>query len=131
MAVSTKGDIDTPSLSCLSVMEPNIENETSSQKLDIILAQYLETLSKQKKYHIGYPINMCYEHQAILAPLLQFSLNNCGDPFTQSPTDFHSKDFEVAVLDWFAQLWEIEKDEYWGYITSGGTEGNLHGLLVG
>ncbi|KAK6782453.1 hypothetical protein RDI58_020249 [Solanum bulbocastanum] len=74
---------------------------------------------------------MHYEHHAILAPLLQYSLNNCGDPFTQSPVDFHSKDFEVAVLDWFAQLWEIEKDEYWGYITSGGTEGNLHCLLVG
>ena len=74
---------------------------------------------------------MCYEHHATLAPLLQFHLNNFGDPFAQHPTDFHSKDFEVAVLDWFAQLWEIEKDEYWGYITSGGTEGNLHGLLVG
>nr|XP_016502709.1 PREDICTED: histidine decarboxylase-like [Nicotiana tabacum] len=76
-------------------------------------------------------MNVCYEHHAALAPLLQFHLNNCGDPFTENPIDFHSKDFEVAVLDWFAQLWEIEKDEYWGYITNGGTEGNLHGLLIG
>uniref|UniRef100_M1BRW9 Histidine decarboxylase n=1 Tax=Solanum tuberosum TaxID=4113 RepID=M1BRW9_SOLTU len=82
-------------------------------------------------WYDGYPLNLYYEHHAALAPLLQFHLNNFGDPFTQHPTDFHSKDFEVAVLDWFAQLWEIEKDEYWGYITSGGTEGNLHGLLVG
>uniref|UniRef100_A0A0V0GJM2 Putative ovule protein n=1 Tax=Solanum chacoense TaxID=4108 RepID=A0A0V0GJM2_SOLCH len=116
---------------CVSVVEPDIKDETSFQELDMILTQYLETLSERKKYHIGYPTNMHYEHHAILAPLLQFSLNNCGDPFTQSPVDFHSKDFEVAVLDWFAQLWEIDKDEYWGYITSGGTEGNLHGLLVG
>ncbi|XP_004245145.2 histidine decarboxylase-like isoform X1 [Solanum lycopersicum] len=134
MAVSTKGD-DTPLILrknlCVNVVEPNIKNEISSQKLDIILTQFMEILSKRKKYHIGYPINVCYEHHATLAPLLQFHLNNCGDPFTQHPTDFHSKDFEVAVLDWFAQLWEIEKDEYWGYITSGGTEGNLHGLLVG
>jgi histidine decarboxylase len=35
------------------------------------------------------------------------------------------------VLDWFARLWELEKDEYWGYITNCGTEGNLHGILVG
>ena len=35
------------------------------------------------------------------------------------------------MLDWFANLWEIEKGEYWGYITTGGTEGNLHGILVG
>jgi len=39
--------------------------------------------------------------------------------------------FEVSVLDWFAKLWEIEKDEYWGYVTTGGTEGNLHGILAG
>ncbi|XP_049373524.1 LOW QUALITY PROTEIN: histidine decarboxylase-like [Solanum verrucosum] len=135
MIVPTKGEIDAPSSSrknlCLSVVEPDIKDETSFQELDMILTQYLETLSERKKYHIGYPTNMHYEYHAILAPLLQFSLNNCGDPFTQSPVDFHSKDFEVAVLDWFAQLWEIDKDEYWGYITSGGTEGNLHGLLVG
>ncbi|KAG5591455.1 hypothetical protein H5410_041969, partial [Solanum commersonii] len=122
MIVPTKGEIDAPSSSrknlCLSVVEPNIKDETSFQELDMILTQYLETLSEWKKYHIGYLTNMHYEHHAILAPLLQYSLNNCGDPFTKSPVDFHSKDFEVA-------------DEYWGYITNGGTEGNLHGLLVG
>ncbi|XP_015083905.1 histidine decarboxylase-like [Solanum pennellii] len=133
--VPTEGEIDAPSSArknlCLSVIESDIKNETSFRELDMILTQYLETLSKRKKYHIGYPTNMHYEHHATLAPLLQFHLNNFGDPFAQHPTDFHSKDFEVAVLDWFAQLWEIEKNEYWGYITSGGTEGNLHGLLVG
>ena len=35
------------------------------------------------------------------------------------------------MLQWFARLWEIDQDEYWGYITNCGTEGNLHGILVG
>lgn len=35
------------------------------------------------------------------------------------------------MLDWFANLWEIDKGEYWGYVTTGGTEGNLHGILTG
>ncbi|NP_001311605.1 histidine decarboxylase-like [Nicotiana tabacum] len=136
MVVPTKGEINAPppprkNLS-LSVVEPDEkDNKMSSQELDRILTQYIETLSHRTEYHIGYPVNICYEHHAALAPLLQFHLNNCGDPFTQNTVDFHSKDFEVAVLDWFAQLWEIEKDEYWGYITNGGTEGNLHGLLIG
>lgn len=56
MAVSTKGD-DTPLILrknlCVNVVEPNIKNEISSQKLDIILTQFMEILSKRKKYHIG------------------------------------------------------------------------------
>lgn len=36
---------------------------------------------------------------------------------------------QIGVLNWFALLWEIE--DYWGYITNCGTEGNLHGILVG
>jgi histidine decarboxylase len=37
----------------------------------------------------------------------------------------------VGVLNWFAKLWEIDQEEYWGYITTCGTEGNLHGILTG
>jgi len=58
-------------------------------------------------------------------------LNNAGDPFLGSSFSLNSMAFEVSVLDWFAKLWEIEKDEYWGYVTTGGTEGNLHGILAG
>lgn len=43
----------------------------------------------------------------------------------------HSREFEVGVLHWFARLWEIEPADMWGYITNCGTEGNLHGILVG
>lgn len=43
----------------------------------------------------------------------------------------HSREFEVGVLNWFAKLWDIEKEDMWGYITNCGTEGNLHGILVG
>ncbi|KAH1159632.1 hypothetical protein GLYMA_11G156901v4 [Glycine max] len=63
--------------------------------------------------------------------LEHFSINNPGDPFIESNYGVHSRQFEVGVLDWFAWLWELEKDEYWGYITNYGTEGNLHGILVG
>jgi histidine decarboxylase len=66
-----------------------------------------------------------------LTQLQHFSINNLGDPFIESNYGVHSRQFEVGVLDWFARLWDIEKDEYWGYITNCGTEGNLHGILVG
>jgi hypothetical protein len=78
----------------------------------------------------GYPYNLDFDYGA-LAQLQHFSINNLGDPFIESNYGVHSRQFEVGVLDWFARLWELEKDEYWGYITNCGTEGNLHGILVG
>lgn len=78
----------------------------------------------------GYPYNLDFDYGA-LAQLQHFSINNLGDPFIESNYGVHSREFEVGVLDWFARLWEIEKEEYWGYITNCGTEGNLHGILVG
>lgn len=38
---------------------------------------------------------------------------------------------QIGVLHWFARLWEIDQEDFWGYITNCGTEGNLHGILVG
>lgn len=80
--------------------------------------------------YVGYPYNLDFEYGA-LAQLQHFSINNLGDPFIESNYGVHSRQFEVGVLDWFARLWDLEKNEYWGYITNCGTEGNLHGILVG
>lgn len=66
-----------------------------------------------------------------LAQFQHFHINNIGDPFVESNYGIHSRQFEYAVLDWFAHLWEIPKDQYWGYVTNGGSEGNYDGLLVG
>jgi histidine decarboxylase len=62
---------------------------------------------------------------------LRYSINNLGDPFIESNYGVHSREFEIGVLQWFARLWEISDEDCWGYITNCGTEGNLHGLLVG
>ena len=79
---------------------------------------------------IGYPFNLDFGYGA-LTQLHYFTINNGGDPFIEPNLGLHSRQFEVGVLDWFARLWELEKNEYWGYITNCGTEGNLHGILVG
>lgn len=81
----------------------------------------------------GYPLVSYSNYYDGLAPFLRFQINNVGDPFISGNLAIHSRKFEVEVLDWFAKLWEIQgaDDEYWGYITNGGTEGNFHGLLIG
>lgn len=60
-----------------------------------------------------------------------FSINNLGDPFVESNYGVHSRKFEVEVLQFFAALWEIPLDKFWGYTTTCGTEGNLLGILYG
>lgn len=118
---------------CLSITEPNDDDESTGDKdayMASVLARYRKNLVERTSNHLGYPYNLEFDYGA-LGQLQHFSINNLGDPFIESNYGVHSRQFEVGVLDWFARLWEIEKDSYWGYITNCGTEGNLHGILVG
>ncbi|KAJ7535894.1 hypothetical protein O6H91_12G050000 [Diphasiastrum complanatum] len=118
---------------CLSITEPEVDDEVTGEKdafMAAVLSRYRKTLIEKTKFHLGYPYNLDFDYGA-LAQLQHFSINNLGDPFIESNYGVHSRQFEVGVLDWFARLWDLEKDEYWGYITNCGTEGNLHGILVG
>ncbi|RHN81709.1 putative histidine decarboxylase [Medicago truncatula] len=108
-------------------------NECMGEKdanLDAIIARYAETINKYNLRNLGYPTNQDFNYDK-LAPLFHFHLNNAGDPFVGSSFSLNSSPFEVSVLDWFANLWNIDNSEYWGYVTTGGSEGNLHGILVG
>ncbi|XP_028801459.1 serine decarboxylase-like [Neltuma alba] len=87
-------------------------------------------MSHTRDHFLGYPTNLDFNYDA-LGKLLRFHLNNAGDPFIGSGYSLNSNPFELCVLHWFAELWKIEKNEYWGYMTTGGTEGNFHGILVG
>ena len=87
-------------------------------------------MEERTRLHLGYPYNLDFEYGA-LEPLQRFSINNLGDPWIESNYGVHAREFEVGVLDWFAELWNIEESEYWGYVTNCGTEGNLEGILLG
>ncbi|GAA0150558.1 hypothetical protein LIER_09478 [Lithospermum erythrorhizon] len=115
-----------------SIEVENEEADENGQNDPIhVLNDFHKFLSIRANYHLGYPFHIKYEDSDTMAPLLQFHLNNLGDPFVDRNYGLNSKQFEVAVLDWFAELWDIPKEDYWGYITNGGTEGNLHGILIG
>ncbi|GJV81328.1 serine decarboxylase-like protein [Tanacetum coccineum] len=119
--------------SCLEVTEPDADDEVTCEReayTASVLATYQKYLLERNKHHLGYPLNLDFDYGA-LSQLQYFSIKNGGDPFIEPNLGVHSRQFEVGVLDWFARLWELEKNEYWGYITNGGTEGNLHGILVG
>lgn len=94
-----------------------------------ILHVYDKHLAHRSSSHFGYPYNLIYNHEE-LYEFMKYSINNLGDPFVTSNYGVHSRQFECAVIDFFARLWKIPADNYWGYVTTCGTEGNLHGILL-
>lgn len=80
------------------------------------------------KFHAGYPYNLDYDFEDLF-PFMKYSINNLGDPYVKSNYGVHSRVFEQAVIDFFARMWKLD-DDYWGYVTSCGTEGNLHSILL-
>jgi len=94
-----------------------------------ILDEYEQRLQGRSSRHLGYPYNLIYDHED-LHRFLRYSINNLGDPFVTSNYGVHSREFERAVVDFFAGLWKIPRGKYWGYVTTCGTEGNLHAMLL-
>ncbi|MXZ87257.1 MAG: histidine decarboxylase [Dehalococcoidia bacterium] len=90
------------------------------------LQQAMEETSRRQA---GYPANLAYDYSA-LTPFLQYSLNNIGDPFHESNYAINSRAFEREVIAAFANLMHLPAEAAWGYVTSGGTEGNMYGLYL-
>lgn len=114
--------------SSVKIPTTEAERENSTNETDILQA-YDHFLKSRSSVHFGYPYNLMYNHEE-LYPFMRYSINNLGDPFVQSNYGVHSRQFECSVIDFFANLWNIKEGEYWGYVTTCGTEGNLHGILL-
>ena len=92
-----------------------------------ILDSFEDYIKDRTKFHLGYPYNLNFEYED-LSRFFKYSINNLGDPFNASNYGVHSRKFELEILDFFSKIWEI--DDYWGYVTNSGTEGNLQSILV-
>lgn len=93
------------------------------------LAGFLAKTKKRSTHFIGYPGAVDFDYSELFE-LFQYSLNNVGDPFVESHTDMHTRNFEREALGFYADLFNAPKDNWWGYVTTGGTEGNLYSLYL-
>ena len=93
------------------------------------LSDYMEKAFACSKYFIGYPIATDFDYSE-LYPLLKLPLNNVGDPFIESTYNLNSRSLELEVLRFFADLFKAPADNWWGYVTNGGSEGNLYALYL-
>jgi histidine decarboxylase len=78
---------------------------------------------------LGYPSAKDFDYSD-LAHFLQYPVNNVGDPFAEATYKVETREFEREVVSFFAELFRAPADDWWGYVTNGGTEGNLYGLYL-
>lgn len=93
------------------------------------LENELNRLELKNKSYLGYPLANDFSYEK-LAPFLNLQINNVGDPYTPSSLGIDTKDIEKEVIDFFANLLRARKNTVWGYVTNGGSEGNLYGLYL-
>ena len=98
----------------------------TQERLDALLRDF----KVLNQHQVGYPCNQNFDYSALL-PFLAYCPNNVGDPFHDSNFQSNTHEMEREVIEFFADLMRLPQDQAWGYVTSGGTEGNMYGLYIG
>lgn len=78
---------------------------------------------------VGYPSSAAFDYSSLFR-FLTLPLNNIGDPYLPSNYRVNTHELEREVLATFAGLTHAPAQSYWGYVTSGGTEGNMYGIYL-
>jgi histidine decarboxylase len=89
--------------------------------------RFLEILHERhratRSIDVGYPVATDIDYCRVEA-LADGIWNNIGDPYTDPPGGNHTKPAERALLEWAGELFGFPAVDRWGYVTTGGTEGN-------
>ncbi|KAF3982068.1 MAG: histidine decarboxylase [Methylococcales symbiont of Hymedesmia sp. n. MRB-2018] len=93
------------------------------------LSDFLQFLSIETNHFLGYPISREFDYSP-LYPFFNIPLNNVGDPFLESRYHANSHQYEREVIAFFSALLHAKKNDVWGYVTNGGTEGNMYGIYL-
>lgn len=88
-----------------------------------------QSLEQATERFLGYPVSKDFE-MGPLERFLRFPLNNLGDPFVDSTFAVGTRELEREVVGFVADLLRAPPGDVWGYVTNGGTEGNLYGLYL-
>ncbi|BDS13390.1 histidine decarboxylase [Aureispira anguillae] len=101
-----------------------------------ISTQNIDRLNKLKKEveqardsFLGYPVSKDFDYSE-LYDFLEFPINNLGDPFENSTYKVQTHEMEREIVTFFAKLFRAQPNDYWGYVTNGGSESNLYGLYL-
>jgi len=94
---------------------------------DLDVNSFLEALHRRhratRSIDVGFPVATDIDYSRV-EELADGFWNNVGDPHTDPQGGNHTKSAERALLDWAGELFGFPADDRWGYVTTGGTEGN-------
>jgi len=108
-----------------TVVKPRKLSSADRQRLD----DFRGRVEGVRRCFVGYPCYQDFDYGEI-TPFLDYVLNNIGDPFGGSNVPLNTHEFEREVLGDFAKFTRAPEGKWWGYVTSGGTEGNMYGLYL-
>ena len=94
-----------------------------------VLEKLYEKIQTKTATVLGYPVAMDFDYSELYR-FLKYPINNIGDPFIESTYGISTRAMETEVLDFFAKILRAAPGEWWGYITNGGSEGNMYGLYL-
>ena len=94
-----------------------------------------EHFKNDHEYMFGYPANMMKDsyvtrHLRWLESRMYFT-NSCGNAYCQGNYRMNNAKQELEIIEKVKENLGLEKEDFWGYITMGGTEGNMWGIREG
>ncbi len=94
------------------------------------LDDLFQSMKRANESFLGYPFAKGFNYEQLWR-FMKLTGNNLGDPFEPGTYRVNSHELECEVVNFFARLFRAPSCEFWGYITNGGTEGNIYGLYLG
>ncbi|MBF0366573.1 MAG: aminotransferase class V-fold PLP-dependent enzyme [Oligoflexia bacterium] len=100
------------------------------------LSTLSDNLGCVQKDAIGYPVNQDTNLEGfyrwyIDSGMYRYAINNVGNPLKPAPFALNTLTQEKQVVAYFSKLYGFDPDSSFGFVTSGGTDGNLHGVYYG
>ncbi len=109
----------------MDTTSPDQLSERDRRRLDDLHVR----LQRETLRFAGYPCSALFNCSPLYR-FLAFTANNIGDPYVLSNYHLNTREFEREVLDEFFALTHAPTDASWGYVTNGGTEGNMYGIFL-
>lgn len=119
---------------------PELHRRKNSQKIVNHLLHHLsrfeEDIEEKAHFFIGYPCSSGFDLDAFLgwwrhSLFSKIPCNEAGNPDEESSYVLNMRQYEREVLDYMAHLYHFPRGGAWGYLTTGGTQGNEQGLFIG